>query len=320
MRRSIVTAILAALLFAACEGAAAQRAGFILFGSDHEQLKTDDPETDGEAKSDEIPANHRFVHPISAPYFHENSFVTSDVRAWFLYHKFPQTGLVQGGRALVGALQIRLALTERLQFVAYKDGFTDMDGGIAPLEAEGRNDVAAGLKYKFLESWEHQFHAAAGVGYEASIGSRNILHDDEEYRAWLSVDKGFGPFHVGGTLNYFWAPEKRATSPNDFGNSDRLSWHAHVDYRMNDFFSPVFEMSGYYVVSEGKVVVPVQGLDVVNLGGVRKNHVINGAIGAEIRPPIGDLDIAFRGAYEFPFTHRPDLMGWRLTFSAVISF
>ncbi len=78
----------------------AQHARFVLFG---------DPT---EAAS-QVPENHRFVHPVTDPYDAEDSFVTTDVRAWFLQHKFPKSGILNGGDAQVYAAQIRLALTKQ---------------------------------------------------------------------------------------------------------------------------------------------------------------------------------------------------------------
>ncbi len=282
----------------------AQHAGFVLFGS---------PDEDG-AEQD---AAHRHVHPITSPYFHEDSFVTTDIRAVYLYHKFTETSALAGGNLQIYALQLRVALTDQLQFVAYKDGYSDMNPGLKPLRERGWNDVAAGLKWNFLQCWEHQFHAAAGVGYELSIGSKRIHHDDEEIRGWVSVDKGFGRFHCGATFNYFYGPDKRSNDPMDLGNSDRISWHARADYRVCDWLSPVVEANGHYTTKEGKVVVPFQGVDALNLGGGKDDDVVTAAVALELRPL---PDLAIRGAYEFPLTNQDDLFSSRFTFSAILSF
>jgi len=93
--RSIpATALLAALFVSA--PASAQLADFVLFGR-------------GDAEVPTVDQDHTFVHPISDPYFHEDSFVTSDVRGWLLYHDFPRSSAIAGGRAVVGAIQVRLA-------------------------------------------------------------------------------------------------------------------------------------------------------------------------------------------------------------------
>ena len=80
------------------------------------------------------------VHPITAPYWNEDSFVTTDLRPVYVYHAFP--GEILGGKqASVTALQLRIALTKSLQLVAYKAGCISirrgsitMDGTISRLD------------------------------------------------------------------------------------------------------------------------------------------------------------------------------------------
>lgn len=58
------------------------------------------------------------VHPITTPYYHEDSFIGTDLRPVFVYHKFPGE-ILGGNRATVTALQLRIQLTKSLQLVAY---------------------------------------------------------------------------------------------------------------------------------------------------------------------------------------------------------
>ena len=220
----------ARLLLAACSvgfagSAGAQHADFVLFG-----------EPDPAAAA--VPAQQQFVHPVTDPYFHENSFITSDVRAWYIYHDLPNA--VLGGDVQVAALQLRLALTDTLQFVAYKDGYTWFDDTV--INNEGFMDIGAGLKWNFYRDVESQVSLAAGVGYEFDFGDSRILQDDEELRLWFSADKGFDALHVGFTFNYF-IP---TGSEDSFGDAERLSWHIHADYYVCDWFSPVIEFNGYH--------------------------------------------------------------------------
>lgn len=292
------TVRLAAVLTALAAGSAAhaQHAGFVLFGEPSEGASS-------------VPETHRFVHPMTSPYFHEDSFVTTDLRGYFLYHDFPSGGVINGGTAKVYALQARLAILNCLQLVAYKDGYTDFDAGL--LDDSGWNDVGAGLKWNFIQNWEQQFHMAAGVGYELPVGDPGVLQNDDEIRLWASVNKGFDRLHLGGTFNYFFADD----GSEGLGNSDYLSWHAHADYYVHRLFSPVVELNGYHVVDEGTVVLPFSGIDVTNLGG--GDDVITIGFGGEARP----IDrLALRVAYETPLTNGEDLYGYRITCSAVFSF
>lgn len=287
-----------ALVLASCGAVSAQHAKFVLFGDGFK----------GQEPADFKP-EHRFVHPVSSPYFHEDSFVTSDVRLYALYHKFPSGGVLNGGDAQVYAAQVRVALTDKIQLVAYKDGYTDMDSGL--IDDSGFNDIAAGLKWNFLQDWKNQLHLAVGAGYELALGDPSILHNNDEFRFWASANKGFDRLHLGITGNLF-VP---CDDDSALGESVYASWHLHADYYVCKHFSPTIELNGYHVIDEANEVVPISGIDVTNLGG--GDDVITMAIGGEIRPCSG---FAVRAAYEFPLTDGEDIYGYRLTFSAVLSF
>lgn len=253
------------------------------------------------------PAENKFVHPVTSPYFHEDSFVNTDVRAWFVYHDFPNGGVIDGGSAKVYALQVRVAITDQLQLVAYKDGYTDFDAGL--LKDAGWNDLAAGLKWAPIQDHAKQFYLSVGAGYEFPVGDADVLQNDGELRVWAAVNKGFGPLHLGGTVNYFY-PTSRSDEP--LGYSETLSWHFHLDYYVCEWFSPVVEVNGYHVLNKHGEVVPFSGIDVTNLGG--GDDVISLGLGAEIRPA---KNLGLRAAWETPLTSGDDLYGWRITVSAV---
>ncbi|MEM6259049.1 MAG: hypothetical protein AAGI37_12110 [Planctomycetota bacterium] len=281
--------------------ASAQHADFVLFGESDPAFEVQTSE-------------QAFVNPITAGYYHENSFVTSDVRAWYIYHQFDNNGVANGGiggNAQIAAVQIRLALTDRLQFVAYKDGYAWFDD--SAVNDEGWNDVAAGLKYNFYRDIEDQFYMSAGLGYQIDLGDSAVLQDDELVRIWVSADKGFDGLHIGGTFNYFAAVDTESS----LGNSDTISWHLHADYYLTDWFSPVVEINGYHTVDEGTVAVPFSGVDVANLGGGEGEDVVTLGVGGEFRV-LNNVDI--RAAYEFGLTDNRQLFGDRLTFSLVYSF
>jgi opacity protein-like surface antigen len=252
-----------------------------------------------------------FVHPITGPYWNEDSFVGTDIRAVFAHHKFPNE-ILGGGYANVYAAQLRVKLLPNLQLVAYKDGYMDLN--TRGYKNDGFNDIAVALKYAFLQDDANKLYAAAGLGYEFASGDDNVFQDDDEIRAWLSVNKGFGRLHLGATLNYFLATD----NGNDgLGDSNHLSWHIHADYQINKWLSPVVELNGYHVLDEGDVVTPFSGADVLNLGGNKNENVITAAVGLEVRPT---EKIAIRAAYERAIADEVDLFGHRWTISTVFSF
>lgn len=251
------------------------------------------------------------VHPITGPYWNEDSFVGNDLRPVYAFHHFPGE-IFGGGHAVVYAAQLRLQITKRLQLVAYKDGYMDID--LKGYADRGWNDLAAGLKYAFYQNDDIQLHSAVGLGYEFASGDDNVLQDDDEIRFWWSINKGFGKLHLGATVNYFLATDN---GDDAFGDSNHLSWHFHADYQVCKWFSPVVEVNGYHVLDEGDVVTPFSGTDVLNLGGNKSENTITGALGAEIRPC---RNFAVRGAYERALNDDHDLFGHRWTVSAVIKF
>lgn len=234
------------------------------------------------------------------------------MRAWWVRHEFPDD-LVGGGYASALAVQLRLALTESLQFVAYKDGFIDFN---APLTggADGMIDIGAGIKWAFLQNWETDTHAAVGVGYEFGAGDEDVLQGDDEFRLWASFNKGFDRLHLGATANY----TTGVGSEDVLGDSDRLFLHFHSDYYVNEWLSPVLEMNYYNTVSNGtNMPLGITGVDVANLGGGEDKDTLTMGLGAEVR---ASEAIAVRAAYEFPLNDEDDLFGDRWTVSAIWSF
>lgn len=296
MTHSTFTRLTASSVLGIASVASAQHANFVLFGKPNPAAA-------------EVPAEQRFVHPLTSPYYNEDSFVTSDARAWYVYHQFPGDSTLNGGHAQVAALQLRLALTEQIQLVAYKDGWTAINSGL--VDESGWNDIAAGLKWNFIQNWEEQFHMAVGAGYQFSLGDDDVLQDDSQWRLWTSINKGFGKFHLGGTFNVLFGDN----GDDGLGSSDWLCWNVHADYRLTDHISPVLEINGYHTFNDGNVVIPESGVDVANLGG--GDDVVTLGLGGEYR--FTD-NLAARAAYEFPLTSNEDIFKWRVTFSVVFSF
>jgi len=297
MRHCPLQLTVAALLLMVAGTAHAQHARFVLFGDPNPEAAEVEPE-------------RQAVHPITAPYFHEDSYVTTDVRAWYIYHDFPKSTI--GGNVQVAALQIRVALTDQLQLVAYKDGFAWHENNVS--NSSDFMDLAAGLKWNFLQDWENDLHAAVGVGYQFAMGSEDVLQEDVEVRIWASINKNFDKLHLGGTVNVLIPTDSEDT----LGDAERLSWHLHADYYLCDWFSPVAELNGYHVLDEGdRVAVGFHGVDVASLGGGKSEETVTYGLGFELRPKD---NVGVRVAYEAPLTDSVQLFGYRWTASLVLKF
>lgn len=298
-RHPNATLALSALALAACSHTAgAQHAKFVLFG-------------DPDPAFANAPKEHTFVHPATSPYFHENSFITTDVRAWYAYQNFDDNTPLGEGHGQVAAAEIRLALTDRLQLVAYKDGYLWIDSD--NLDESGWNDVAAGLKWNFYRDLETQLHMAVGAGYQFPWGDSDVLQNDSEARVWFSIDKGFDRFHIGAVVNGLFATDDDDT----WGNSNRIHWDVHLDYRVNDWFSPIVEFNGNHSLDDDDAALPFQGGDLGNFGKGKDDPIVTAAVGAELRPFDG---VAFRAMYEDQLNNEDDLFDWRVTLSLVISY
>ena len=255
-------------------------------------------------------ADVRRTAPMTSPYTHEDSFINTGVRAYFIYHDFPTGGIIQGGNAKVYAVQARYAVTDTLQIVAYKDGYTEFDAGA--VDDDGWNDIAAGLKWAFYQNEDIGLFAAAGAGYEFGIGDDEALQEDDEVRLWASVDYEKDRFRVGLTGNFL-IP---TGDEDDLGDATRFKWHARFNYAVTNWLTPTVELTGYHVLDEGdNTPLPFSGLDVANLGG--GDDVV--AIGFGSALHFTD-ELSFRAAYETELTNEDDLFGYRWTFSAVYEF
>lgn len=294
------TNTLASLCLLALGATLNAQGGFVLFGDSTVDLAP-------EQKS---------VRPISAPYFHEDSFITTDLRAWYVRHDFDSDtrAVLNNGSVEVFALQVRVALTESLQLVAYKDGYTQFDDAGALGDNSGWNDIGAGIKWAFIQDWENQFHMAAGIGYEFSLGEEEVLQDSNELRLWLSANKGFDKLHLGATANLILSEDD---DDSLLGNSDMITLHLHADYYLTDWFSPVIELNGYLAQDESPAPINFSGVDAGSLPGGEGNDSYTIAIGGEFR--FLD-DLGLRLAYEAELNDKESLFGDRWTVSAVYEF
>lgn len=297
-RRLIQAPTAAACLALLASSASAQHAGFVLFGNP-------------DAAYANQPKEQTFVMPATSPYFNESSFITTDARLWYAYQQFDDNTPLGGGHGQVAAAQFRLAITDRLQLVAYKDGYMWLDSD--NLSESGWNDVGAGLKWNFYRDVPGQLHMALGAGYQFPWGDGNVLQNDAEVRMWFSIDKGFDKFHLGGVINALFTP----TSDHTYGNSNRLYWDIHMDYYLCEYFSPIIEFNGCNSLQDRYASLPFQGGDLGNFGLGVSDPVVTVGFGGEVRPC---SRFAIRTMWETQIDHQDDLFNWRLTCSIVLPF
>jgi len=249
-----------------------------------------------------------FYDPIGQPLYFETPFNDSSLRPLFLHHAFHKDSLLGGGELNIVAAQARLALTERLSFIATKDGHSWFSPDIFPDEQRGWNDLAIGMKYVAVADREADFVLTPGIRWMWEQGTRKILQgNQQELSPFISFAKGFDEFHLIGNVTYR-LPERPSV-----GNQI-LQYDLHTDVEVCPGVAPVVEFHGLTYLTDGEQLpFNAGGLDYTNLGSmhVAGETVVWTGVGARF-----DLtpSISLGSTFEFPLTKADDdIMGHRIT-------
>ncbi len=252
-----------------------------------------------------------FYNPVGQPIFFETPFNNSGIRAIYLHHNFSDDSTLAGGSVDVAALQVRLALTERLGFIAIKDGYSWLDSGALP-EEEGWNEIGAGLKYAFYVDREADFVMTGGARLILDSGEDKVaMWGTDEVSPFISVAKGWDRLHLIGNLTY------RIPFDDDDGNQVFM-WDAHLDYEIAPEslpgLAPLIELHGVHYTTDGeRLPLDVGGLDYANFGSsdVAGSSVVWAGFGArwKLNP-----HASIGAVYEIGLTdHDEDIMEDRVT-------
>ena len=277
-----------------------------------------------------------FVGTIQMPYLFEDPFITTGAQLVGIYHEYPGHSVFEGGHLGVLALQLRLALTDRLAFIATKDGYVwhrpDLD--ILPNE-DGWYDIALGFKYALLQDREKNYIVSPSFRIDIPVGQTRVYQNLGSGVGIPAVSAAWGweKFHVIGDFG--------ARLPFDMGlESTSLFWNLHLDYAVFKHFVPLVEFGGMHWTGSGNGSRPIEtslgtlsleqaqtalgtgsfeGVDVANLGSrsVGGNGIVVGSFGA--RFPVNE-HISFGGAYSFPLTDRDDIWKQRATVNMLLEF
>ncbi len=275
-----------------------------------------------------------FHQPFLSPFLFEDPFITSGLHAHFIWHEFPRRSIFAGGDLEAVAVQARLALTDRLAFIATKDGRVWIEPDLAIVDNRGGwFNLAGGLKYAFLVKPESQFILSGVLRYEAPTGSSDVFqgHGPGLLMPSLTSAWGIGPVRLLGDFG--------ATVPmNSRQDSAYLFYHLYANLNLHERVAPFIQLSGQHWVGSGNGLRPVdldngpeiplrtaqavlgidpfEGLDVINLGAqdVDGNDVL--ALGVGLHVVLSDV-VTFNMAYERPIGTRKDLFKQRATASIV---
>lgn len=240
-----------------------------------------------------------FTTPLSNPVQSKDPRALTELR--FLYlgdYSRNSTPVIGGGTFQVYAMQARLAVTERLQLYADKDGLVM----VSPKGARsifGLANIMAGAKYVFIRDEEDQFLFSGALQYEAPTGYPAIFegHGNGLLGVYGIIGKQFWDnWHFISTFG-----QNIALSNS---NSGYFMTTAHLDRRFGKFV-PFYEANWFYYNQSGTHVPGVgsEGGGLLNLGASKVmglNYLTN-AIGFNYE---FSQHVIFGVAYEYQLTSR----------------
>jgi hypothetical protein len=263
----------------------------------------------------------RYVPPMTNPILNETPYITTEARPFYFYNRLPDGFVTSGGDVHLVALQLRLALTERLGFIATKDGYADFNFDEVLDDESGFANVALGVKYAFYSEPETESILTAGLRYEIPI------NDLESSGIELQGDgDGFlNPFVTGATT--FGDLGLQASLGGNFAldtdeDTSILHYSLRADYEAFPGFFPLVELNGFSAIDNAErstgALGELDGLDVVNFGSEDRGTTVT--VGGGFRYRMND-NFQFGVAGEAPITDKDDtIMDYRVTFDLVLSY
>ncbi len=122
-----------------------------------------------------------FSAPMSAPFLFEDPFITTGVSVWSIWQELPGRSVFRGGDLQAVAVQLRVALTDRLGLIATKDGRVKLNPDRDLLDSEtGYLDLGFGLKYALIDAPERRFILTPSLRYEMSNGTTDVFSGNGE--------------------------------------------------------------------------------------------------------------------------------------------
>ena len=321
-RAAIQAGVAASIVAAAGTGALAQdgfagavngeRTGYII--SNHKWH--DNPTVLWDGFLNGLQGFETFYEPVGSPFYFETPFIDSQAKFVYLHHDFPDGGPLDNGNLDVYAVQVRLALTERLGFIATQDGYSVLEAREGADEEYGWNDIAFGLKYAFVADVEEQFVFTGGIRYKLNSGDSDVLQGDaQELSPFISVAKGWD-----NNLKFIGNLTWRAPLSQERGNH-LIQWHTNFQYDTGWGIAPLVELHGVHYLSDGdRTPLNVGGLDYTNLGStdVAGTDVIWVGVGAGIKfDPHVELSAVFEKSLTNP---NVDIFDTRVTASLTIKW
>jgi hypothetical protein len=258
-----------------------------------------------------------FIGPISNPVLAKDPRALTEARFLFVNNEIPEEHPLDGGNFQAYGLQVRAALTDRLSFIADKDGYASFHPGVGD-NFSGWLDIALGFKYALVRDVETQTLVVAGLQYEPPTGEKAVFQGIGEgvLTPFVTIGKEFGCWHAIVNAGY-------QLGVNDNADSEFYYASLHVDRQMFGWLYPLVEANWFHYTAGGDEGPPrefgeLDGL--VNLGTQRVagNDLVTVALGLKAKCCGDCLDIGF--AWEKSVTGRMDFLDNRLLVEAIIRY
>lgn len=202
-----------------------------------------------------------FVSPFSNPIQFKDPRSLTEARGIFIAAWSDPASPLGDTAAQVYALQLRAAVTERLQVFADKDGIVRLSPGIGASQT-GLANLAVGGKYAFIRNPDTQTIASAVIQVEAPTGYANIFQNQGSglLAAYVVVGQEIAEdWHVilqagqNASLNVL--------------NGGYFLTSAHIDRRFGRF-APFYEANWFYYNQSGQYLptLGIEGGGLLNLG------------------------------------------------------
>src|SRR5262245_5190246 len=95
-------------------------------------------------KGSRAEGHNGYVSPLANPLFNETPYITTELRPIYLHNSLPGKFLTGGGWIDAVAAELRIALTDRLGFIASKDGYVRSNFNGALPDVDGFANISAG--------------------------------------------------------------------------------------------------------------------------------------------------------------------------------
>lgn len=264
----------------------------------------------------------KMVSPAFNAVNFEDPRAISEARFLYYYHKIDNEFVTAGGDAQLYALQLRYAITEKLSFIATKDGYVDFNPKSNVPKDQGFADLEAGLKYSFIENKESGYILSGQLRYLIPVGEKEVFQGNGDGMIHPSISSAYG---ITEALTVTSATGLRIPVTSN----DSMFWDLDVqlDYRidLSDDGLAIYPLVGaslVHVASGGeRLGIADEGQDLFNFGATKAggNNILTGIGGFRLRTgKYVDLGLA----YQIPLDRSEGsrIIDYRWNFDLIVRF